>query len=350
MSGPVPIVDAAHPFARDSDELNPPDIIMRSADRVDFFAHKQMLAFSSNCFANMFAFPAPTVDDANPTRAGLTVVVVPEPAVALRVLLLMSYPRFSATYIVDSFDGVAEAYAAAKKYDIPAAITHIPKLLLEPVLLAREPYRVFAIAHILQLEDIAKAAAAETLKHPILGPAAHVPEYALISAHQLWQLHAFRREVADVLKGIVELFVRPCLAENLVIYDDAFTPERAHLTLVWWSPMGPRGKHAVGCGASLLAVPEDFPEVLVVPAPWFSEHIDRVMQRVSSLYTPFETNVDHVAEFLGQITPEIITATSKCPLCTAKAATDLKELADGFRVVAKGSIEHVLQKTTFITL
>ncbi|KAJ7073640.1 hypothetical protein C8F01DRAFT_1271332 [Mycena amicta] len=324
------VVNALDPFSPTSDELNKPNIILRSSDNVYFFTHKQMLAFSSHFFSDMFSFPQPTGADANPTYNDLDIVSVPETSAGLRTL-----------------DGVAVAYEAAKKYDIAGSIAHLEGVLRDPRFREQQPYRVFAIACLCGLEDIAKLAARETLKQRLPYPGDPIPEYRILAAHHTWLLDRLRRQCADRIDTMLHNYFRPRTDDDIAAFEnqfwDRFPPAVLHLSLVWWFSMGKTElKHAEHCGPVIADVPDDFPETLYEPAVWFERHIVRVCQSF-----PFVTNYEKIAQSLAEISPDAIAAISKCPRCTAKAAQDLRELAHNFREVAEVAISKELNAITF---
>ncbi|KAJ7698048.1 hypothetical protein B0H17DRAFT_889207, partial [Mycena rosella] len=175
------------------------DVIVRSSDMVDFHAHKAILSFGSVVFKNMFSFPEPIGQDANLTREGKRVVILPEDCKTVEKLLILCYPRFTSSYLFQHLDGVDAAYEAAGKYQIPGGRQLLQQVLEDPRFLTEEPHRVFAIACHRGLEKLAKSAAIETLKLSMNAPDRPVPEFRLISAHQLWQLQAYRSRCSQAI-------------------------------------------------------------------------------------------------------------------------------------------------------
>ncbi|KAJ7062650.1 hypothetical protein C8F01DRAFT_1368399 [Mycena amicta] len=340
------VVNALDPFSPTSDELNKPNIILRSSDNVYFFTHKQMLAFSSHFFSNMFSFPQPTGADANPTYNDLDVVAVPETSAGLRVLLLTCYPRFCTSYHFETLDGVAVAYEAAKKYDIAGSIAHLEGVLRDPRFREQQPHRVFAIACLCGLEDIAKLAALETLKQPLPHPGDLIPEYRILPAYYTWILDRFRHQCADRIDTVLRDYIAERTLDDIAVSDNQFwhrfKPAILHLVLVWWFPMAKTElKHAEDCGPVRVS-PDDFPETLLEPAAWFVRHVVQVRQAFA-----LATNYEKVARSLDEIFPDAMAEISKCPRCMARAAQDLRELGDNFRDLAEVAISEELNAMTF---
>ncbi|KAF7300091.1 BTB domain-containing protein [Mycena kentingensis (nom. inval.)] len=334
--------DAADPFAPTSDEFSQPDIIIRSSDGVDFFAHKQLLTFTSHFFANMLSFPAPQGDAANAMRDGLPVVPLVESSTGIRVLLLMCYPRYSSTYNIDALDGVAEAHAAAAKYDLPAATAHLESLLADPRSIEKQTYRVYAIACLCGLEDIAKAAAREALKLPVIAPSTDfrtaVPEYKILPAHHLWLLDKLRRVCIDAISK--------SLAEYRRDRFDDWPDDEGYTSFVWWRNAvdGSELKHAEGCGPrSEEMEPGGFYKES--PARWFHQHIADVADA-----TMFSSNVDDVAKRVGDMSQKTMEAVAKCPLCLEQAPSELRRISVYLQAVFHRIRDTELSKTTFTAL
>ncbi|KAF7362001.1 hypothetical protein MVEN_00545300 [Mycena venus] len=137
------------------------DLILRSSDRVDFHAHKTLLAFVSPVFRDFFTLPAPPMAESEDVRDGKPVVQLSEPSKALHKLLLMCYPRALTKEVFANLDEVCVAYHAADKYQILGAKDAILGILSSFV--QAKPYRIFAIAFHLGLPKLATSAAQANL-------------------------------------------------------------------------------------------------------------------------------------------------------------------------------------------
>ncbi|KAJ7073100.1 hypothetical protein C8F01DRAFT_1362295 [Mycena amicta] len=302
--------DADAPFCPGADDNNPPDVIIQSSDSVHFHVHWAILAFSSPFFKHMQAFPTPTGSNANPTRDGKPIIMLPEPSTVLGKLLLLCYPRLSASFAFRDLDGVDGAYEAAKKYDITGGLSQIHAVLLDPRFLLQHPHRIFAIACHQGLEDIAKAAALETLKQPTSIFDKHnppPPEYRLMSAHQLWLLELFHKECGTAL------------AEKLSTYSQSVPSERMnsllfvlHQGFIWQQPMSCR--HADGCGPRV-----DGEQAL--PARWFAVHIQRCAEACRK-----QPSAETVARLVPAISGDTLKSIAGCPCCFSSALPALTDL------------------------
>ncbi|KAK7053843.1 hypothetical protein R3P38DRAFT_3254339 [Favolaschia claudopus] len=309
MSTPAASIrDANDPFSPLSNADNPPDIILRSSDLVDFHVHKSILSFASTFFKDMFLLP----EGPNVVKDEKAVAPLPERSEVANILLALCYPR---SICIDTFldlDGVDDAYEAADKYQISGGQAVLERLLDEPRFLEKEPHRVFAIACHRGLERQAKAAAMATLKLPAFIPNIRVPEFNSISALKVRQLEEFRYQCSQ--------FMAQFLAEQSSALDtedrdpDPFTPFHG----VWWNTVD----HGKGCGPT-------FYEGTMYPARWISAHMADV-----TLVAEVRPDIESVSTALRTIKQPILDSMSTCSVCLKGASASLSSLA------------HVLQRQT----
>ncbi|KAH9951148.1 hypothetical protein B0H21DRAFT_888504 [Amylocystis lapponica] len=148
------------------------DIILISSDDVEFRVHRIILAEASTFFETLFALPQPastqfsgageqTANHTDPN--GLPVINVTETSAVLESLLRLCYPiRDPVLTDITVIRGILEA---AVKYDMDEAKELMRKRLLG--LASAEPLRVYAIACLHALEDVALAAAKEVLQQKL---------------------------------------------------------------------------------------------------------------------------------------------------------------------------------------
>ncbi|KAJ7211922.1 hypothetical protein B0H12DRAFT_379395 [Mycena haematopus] len=321
MSEPPVVQDASDPFAPSSNPENPPDVILRSSDLVDFHAHKAFLSYASAMFRDMFSFPAPVTEEPNMMKVGKPIVPLTESSKTVEKLLVLCYPLFSGHGFRD-LDGVDGAYEAAHKYIISGGQKKLEQVLEEPRFLEKEPHRVFAIACHRGMENLAKAAAMETLKMPRYVPHMSVPEFELISARRLRQLEDFHFNCSEIMV---------MLLRELSAVDSYDYPEGN--TEVWWSTEG----HSEDCGAVI-----DEASDCVLPANWFRDHISAVQSVVS--LCPDVKSASKVAEILGPT----VGAISKCPKCVSLAPMALSRLARDVERNAIPAYKKILVRYSFV--
>ncbi|KAH9852609.1 hypothetical protein C2E23DRAFT_885373 [Lenzites betulinus] len=149
--------DAAAPFNQPS-----ADLILRTADLVDFRVHSQILAQASPFFASMLALPQPPASaKSSDGDAGNPVVPVSEDSTTLELLLRLVYPIPKLHTQLDDPEKMVPALRAATKYDM-----ELPTEILSGWLTAiipKSPLQVWAAACRTGLEVVARRAA-EALK------------------------------------------------------------------------------------------------------------------------------------------------------------------------------------------
>ncbi|KAJ7097180.1 hypothetical protein B0H15DRAFT_825109 [Mycena belliarum] len=289
------ITDASHPFSPTSDELNPPDVIIRSSDMVDFHVHKAILSFGSVVFKDMFSFPEPTGEQANPKRDGKSVVELTEKSESLKQLLILCYPRITGSSILRQLDGIDGAYEAAGKYQIPGAQHILTQALLDPLVLENEPHRVFAIACHCGLKTVAKTAAIATLKLPShIAHLPSIPEFRLISAYHLWQLNDFYRLCSEALPALLDELLRPVHLGD----DPVDSPAQ-----IWWQMKG----HSETCG------PSEEPGAYLHSSKWFKDHVRRV--KVASVLRPHPGSLSDAMNDISGPTWKAMAGCRRCMLC-----------------------------------
>ncbi|KAJ7073098.1 hypothetical protein C8F01DRAFT_268920 [Mycena amicta] len=310
--------NALFPFGPNANDDNPPDIIVRSSDLIDFHVHKSLLSFSSPFFRNMFAFPEPTGANANPKMNGMSVVDLPESGDAVRLVLALIYPGvFTGT---PTLDGFVEAYDAARKYDIASGELVLSAILDDSRLLTTSPHRLFVIACRLNKEDIAKRAAQETLKLPrtaYISPPP--PEFKLLPGHQVWKLYDFQYTAAEALQKTLASF-----SNRAFEFDKGERFEH-----VWWLSEG----HSERCGPSDEEDPMDS-LTYTLPAQWFREHITRIQELCLIRPDP-----SWIAQRLVEFSAPTMADVARCPKCMVNAALDLKETAERFEVIGQRRVE-----------
>ncbi|KAJ7083458.1 hypothetical protein C8R44DRAFT_822467 [Mycena epipterygia] len=319
--------DASDPWSPTSDETNPPDVIIRSSDMVDFHAHKAILSFGSVVFKDMFSFPEPAGEEANLRRDGKAVVPLPESSKAIEKLLTLCYPRFTSSYLFRDLDGVDAAYASAGKYQIPGGQELLERLLWDRTFLEKDPHRVFAIACHRGLEEIAKAAAMETLKLPHHVPNLSVPEFKFMSAYQLWQLQDFHTKCSQAIAHLIENLTRLANLEDDI--NDAL--EYPEFAAVWWD----HRDHSAVCGP----VEDDY----IFPAKWFRDHMERV--RLDSTRSPAASAAFETMSRVAGLTLEAIT---QCPKCARLAPYQLVGAASNLEYRADQNYAKILAQFSFV--
>ncbi|KAH9942481.1 uncharacterized protein BXZ73DRAFT_97891 [Epithele typhae] len=171
------------------------DIVLRSVDRVDFRAHRVILAQASPFFADMFSLPQRSPPDVD----ALPVVDMSEDSKTLRRLLLLCYPVDKQE--LESVADIAPVLAAARKFDMEWPVRLLARDLTTSV--SRSPLRAWSCACQSGLEDVAHHAA-EEIKRRASSKAAETPEGPDSGVALLSALRAALEEegLMDVLQGV----------------------------------------------------------------------------------------------------------------------------------------------------
>jgi len=194
-----PITDASAPF--DNPDA---DVILRSADNVDFRAFKSFLSYASPFFKGMFALPQVLEgDNSNEIRDGLPVVRVMEGGQTLERLLMLCYPVDSPC--LDALGDVQTLLGAAMKYNVERAEKNARKWLISSKFVESEPLRVFGIACRYGLEEEARKAATSIIGRQIVNEGVE-NDLDHITGTQLFRLLQYQKKCVEALKNVFTNF------------------------------------------------------------------------------------------------------------------------------------------------
>lgn len=173
------------PHIRSPFDFEGADIIIRSADNIDFRVYKFGLKIASAIFLDMFTLPD-TSDEPQ-------VVEVTESADTLDALLRFCYPVGHPVF--SSLDQLIPVVHAAKKYEMSTVMEDALRDL-EP-LSHTSPSRVYALGCCLTRPDIARQGAKLLLSDPhYMAPSAIPPEYLKSPLRSTVQLCTLPRGVS----------------------------------------------------------------------------------------------------------------------------------------------------------
>ncbi|KDQ56471.1 hypothetical protein JAAARDRAFT_208147 [Jaapia argillacea MUCL 33604] len=195
------------------DVFNHPDadIILRSSDNVHFKTFKTILSLSSPIFKDMLSIPQPPTsrafsrnsDPLQSYKDGLPVVPLSGNCSAVKALLSFCHPCENPT--LGSLEELKAILELARMFEI----TFIPNSV-EPQLVKfaeEEPLRVYAIACIYEMRNVAVQAVRFSLRKPVdeIFPGRYAPlaiEYELISAQSIFRLQRYRVDCVAVIMGM----------------------------------------------------------------------------------------------------------------------------------------------------
>ncbi|KAG1719584.1 hypothetical protein EDD22DRAFT_330536 [Suillus occidentalis] len=194
-------VDAGAPFDRG-------DVILRSADNVDFHFYKLLLSLASSFFSNMFSLPQPDSLDgaADRTKHGLPIIPVTEKSIVLRKLLSFCCPVYDTDVpALEDLDIVMSVLDAADKYDMKRVGIFIVRMITAPRFLEKEPMRVFAIACRYRSEAETLVAARYMLRFAVWEPA-YVSELDFISGSDFQRLVKYHASCGQAMSQLTRLW------------------------------------------------------------------------------------------------------------------------------------------------
>ncbi|KAG1740065.1 hypothetical protein EDB19DRAFT_799592 [Suillus lakei] len=164
------------------------DIILRSADGVDFYNFKLILSLVSPIFGDMFTLPQ------NESELAVPVIHVTEHSTILYPLLLLSYPCAGADPIFNSINDARAVMEAAKKYEMNAVLYRIGDLTVAQFLRSHS-VSVYAVSCLAGWRHHARTAATQSLEIEGLGrPSSGFAGMGAINASDYHRLLAYHYE------------------------------------------------------------------------------------------------------------------------------------------------------------
>ncbi|KAK7026606.1 hypothetical protein R3P38DRAFT_988326 [Favolaschia claudopus] len=270
----------------------------RRASRLphNFHTHRSILLFASPTFKDMFTFPSSGQDL---MKDGKPIVPVFGESATLESCLFCASLSGAG---FNSLDGVVKAYNAVDKFLIPDGQTLLQQIMASPKFLEKELHRVFAIACVLELEELAKEAAMETLRLPRFVSALSIPEFDLITARQLRQLEVFHATCSENTIARAERYTH---MQPVGEQDGRF---------VWWTSQN----HAQGCGYTYDTTVGDY----VFPARWFSDHVAAAKNAANNIPA-----IQSVLKAVNEVSYANLETLLECPECRRDAKGSLSMMA-----------------------
>lgn len=200
----VAIRDAPHPF---NDPDGDADVILRSADGIDFRVHKLFLSKASHAFRDMFSAPLVqpmSGSNSDSQRDGLPIIPVTETEKSLSILLQMIYPMDMPN--LTDLPTLRLAMRTMDKYMVPCFSRTVEAALTDN--LPKSPHAICALAARYSLTKIANEAAQRTLRSAMClsdsDPAedddwAHVPN----SHYQYRKFLRFHQQNSEIAVNVV---------------------------------------------------------------------------------------------------------------------------------------------------
>ncbi|KAJ8589934.1 hypothetical protein M405DRAFT_933151 [Rhizopogon salebrosus TDB-379] len=180
------------------------DLILRSADGVEFRVFKLFLSLASPFFESMFDLPQTLDGDSDQEmKDGLAVITVSEDSKTLDSFLRFCYPSTLAEDpSLESLADVVPVIAAAKKYSLGLIEKKVCQALVNPKVLETESLGSFAIARNARLKHETLITATHTLRQPLI-PARFV-EIELITASDLLALLTYHKNCSIAVQASIK--------------------------------------------------------------------------------------------------------------------------------------------------
>ncbi|KAH9976418.1 hypothetical protein BGW80DRAFT_917410 [Lactifluus volemus] len=227
------------------------DLVLRSADLVDFRVHKSVLAKASPFFRNL-----PSILSDGEVVDGLPVIHLSEKAELLSSLISVLYPVCSVIPL--SIGKKLSLLAAFQKYDIPGSIW--PQIYIHRGRLGANPFYAYAIACRKKFREQMESTAENTLKYPMtfetLGKGLQ-----LFEGWSLRDLVRFRRRCRD----------------NMLVCLESFLGDRAGPSKIWVGCPDAR-HHSRSPGDVTVSMKEDLPK-------WLRDILTRNKDKIKKGFT-----------------------------------------------------------------
>lgn len=300
------MVDASHPVARPPFDDTDADIIIRSADGVDFHLYKVILAKASPVFQGMLTLP-----DAQ-GQGKPQVVDTTEDADTLEALLRFCYPVSRPAF--QSLDKLGPVLAAAKKYDMSSVLEDLVRSF-ESLMPSAPPLRAYTLACLLQLPLIARQAAKLLLGDPHCFDAEPMPpEFRVLPCEVMYSFAVYRRRCLKAALSVVDDWEWLLSGDHShqMQYSNKGNPH-LHTTWVWLS--------CADCG-------EDNEKELwagrrsggatLYPRKWWARYIRGVREVLTERPLP-----QVIAE--GVLRERALSEAAGCETCAPRAPSELAE-------------------------
>ena len=182
------------------------DVILRSADGVDFRVFKLFLSLASPFFETLFDLPqAPEGTSDQEMKDGLAVIAVSEDSKTLDFFLRFCYPSTLAEDpSLENLTDVLSVLAAARKYSLDLIEKKVCQALVNPKVLETDSLRCFAIARNARLKHETITAARHTLRQPLIP--AWFAEIELITATDLLSLLTYHKNCCIAVQVLMKDF------------------------------------------------------------------------------------------------------------------------------------------------
>ncbi|EIW58599.1 uncharacterized protein TRAVEDRAFT_47742 [Trametes versicolor FP-101664 SS1] len=301
---PTPTI-APPPFDKPS-----ADIVLRTADYVDFCVRRAILEEASAVFADMFSLPQPSPGADSSSRT--PPILVSEDSKTIEALLRMCYPVSDPEFA--SLDELKPAMEAARKYQMDGLMPTFTRRLV--ALSGLFPLQAYALALQYGMEDTARVAAKHFLSLP--HPWRYVAELEHISGGAYFRLLSYREACAQAAKGATR--------GTEWLEDGKYT----------WFTCGsadcprPKARNKV-CIMSIRGGDE------IEARPYFDVHLARTAALLAA--KPSRSTVDHAGAYM-----QLVQDAAPCSTCKSLIAADASRFHQNLALEVDKRVNEVVLK------
>lgn len=320
------------------------NFVLRSSDGLEFDTSRAVLIAASPVFRDMSSF-VPPGGILRPTLEtpdeDTDVVTLSEHSSIVEMLLSICHLKTFDSFSPTNLDKLVDLHKAVDKYQMDTEKMDFGSVLRR--FIDTQPYRVYAIACIWGMEDIARAAALASLKHRVFSfkEDIYIPELIVLPAAQLHLLCEFRYRYL-------------VLARAEILQTISWESDGDY----WGEGMGQAGEmgvqpvwtiregHAPGCGPTPYHnVPNDI--TVVYCADWANMHLRRVADAlaISNGLDTGRDPIDIIQSTLCFLETAELLAISNCTLCLTKGPEHLRHLCEALRRTLSDNLQNVNDHT-----
>ena len=288
------------------------DIIFRSSDNVDFHLYKVVVAKASPVMRDMITLPTDTTTP--------QVVELTETARTLEHVFRLCGPfEYPDIATVDDVHAVLEA---ARKYDMAVVVANLRWTIR--AILPKETLRLYALAYMYELEDVAREAAVLLLDQPTFHvPSIPPPEFDVLPSLAIYAVHTYHQKCVEAALRVLDDHV-------WILNGDH---ERARLATsrrnalgvwCWITRHHKESGHGAACLQSVMqfewwhmASVEDY--IVYRAQQWWVTYVDSIKAALRSRPTG-RTVLGHLGDTSSS---ESLNQAMSCPSCMPKAYADL---------------------------
>ncbi|KAJ8590967.1 hypothetical protein M405DRAFT_932456 [Rhizopogon salebrosus TDB-379] len=294
------------------------DIILRSADGVNFHVFKLILSLVSPVFQGMFMLP----QDMTQTDVSSTPTIpLTESSITLESLLLLSYP--AATPSFNSLEDAKAVLEAARKYDMLAVVSRAKDIVFSQFL-PTNSLELYALSCVFGWQQHARKAAAQTLEINLKDLGRINSEFAGmrdISAFDYHKLLIYHYECGVAAQAVGE---SPDMLYSMPLFG-------SDISMCMWKCNSPgRGNAAQCTGVTTRKLHISMSGEMSI-TPWFDEYL---VSTGKELYArPCESTLRESASYNRAVNKAL-----NCSYCRSTVVENM----DRFRTLYIGAVKKVL--------